>query len=177
MTVARVRATDLSRYRVIAFATHGLTAGELEGVAEPGLIMTPPETASDDDSGVLTATMIARLNLDADWVILSACNTAAADGTPGAEALSGLARAFFYAGSRALLVTNWSVDSASARELVTGVFRRQAEDSKLSRAESLRQSMVALMESSEVKNKEGQTVYTHAHPLFWAPYTIIGDGG
>ncbi len=55
---------------------------------------------------MLTASEIATLDLDADWVILSACNTAAADGTPGAEGLSGMAKAFFYAGARALLVSH-----------------------------------------------------------------------
>ena len=171
-----VKGLDLSRFRIVAFATHGLIPGDLDGLTQPALALTAPEVADIDGDGLLTVEEILSLKLNADWVVLSACNTAAGAGA-GAEAVSGLGRAFFYAGTRALLVTNWSVDSASARELVTGVFRRQAENSKLSRAESLRQSMVALMESSEVKNKEGQTVYTHAHPLFWAPYTIIGDGG
>ena len=171
-----VKGLDLSRFRIVAFATHGLIPGDLDGLTQPALALTAPEVADIDGDGLLTVEEILSLKLNADWVVLSACNTAAGAGA-GAEAVSGLGRAFFYAGTRALLVTNWSVDSASARELVTGVFRRQAENSKLSRAEALRQSMVAIMESSEVKNKEGQTVYTHAHPLFWAPYTIIGDGG
>ncbi len=171
-----VKGLDLSRFRIVAFATHGLIPGDLDGLTQPALALTAPEVADIDGDGLLTVEEILSLKLNADWVVLSACNTAAGAGA-GAEAVSGLGRAFFYAGTRALLVTNWSVDSASARELVTGVFRRQAENAKLSRAEALRQSMVAIMEGSEVKNKEGQIVYTHAHPLFWAPYTIIGDGG
>jgi CHAT domain-containing protein len=171
-----VKGTDLSRYRIVAFATHGLIPGELDGLTQPALALTAPDVADIDGDGLLTVDEILSLRLNADWVVLSACNTAAGAGA-GAEAVSGLGRAFFYAGSRALLVTNWSVDSASARELVTGVFRRQAADSKLGRAEALRQSMVALMEKSEVKNEAGEVVYTHAHPLFWAPYTIMGDGG
>jgi CHAT domain-containing protein len=75
---------------------------------------------------------ILRLRLDADWVVLSACNTATGVNA-GAEAVSGLGRAFFYAGSRALLVTNWAVHSASARDLVTDIFRRQAADASQSR--------------------------------------------
>jgi CHAT domain-containing protein len=169
MTVALVRATDLSRYRVIAFATHGLTAGELSGVGEPGLIMTPPETPSDEDAGILTATMIARLNLDADWVILSACNTAAADGTPGAEALSGLARAFFYAGSRALLVSHWAVASEAAERLTTGIFAEAAAAPEIGRAEALRRSTLRLL-------GDRQQAY-FAHPLFWAPFVVVGEGG
>jgi CHAT domain-containing protein len=171
-----VKGLDLARYRIVAFATHGLIPGDLDGLTQPALALTAPELADIDGDGLLTVEEILSLRLNADWVVLSACNTAAGAGA-GAEAVSGLGRAFFYAGTRALLVTNWSVDSASARDLVTGVFHRQAADPKLSRAEALRQSMVALMENSEVKNEAGETVYTHAHPLFWAPYTIMGDGG
>jgi CHAT domain-containing protein len=108
-------------------------------------------------------------------VVLSACNTAAG-AQVGAEAASGLGRAFFYAGSRSLLATNWSVDSASARDLVSDVFRRQAVDASLSRAEALRQAMVALIDGPGYV-EEGKTLYTYAHPLFWAPYSLIGDGG
>ncbi len=86
---------------------------------------------------------ILSLKLDADWVVLSACNTGAGAGA-GAEAASGLGRAFFYAGTRALLVTNWSVHSQSAKDLVTDLFKRQADDPKLTRGEALRQAMVAL---------------------------------
>ena len=88
---------------------------------------------------------ILSLKLDADWVVLSACNTGAGAGA-GAEAASGLGRAFFYAGTRALLVTNWSVHSQSAKDLVTDLFKRQADDPKLTRGEALRQAMMALMD-------------------------------
>jgi CHAT domain-containing protein len=95
----RRSASKLAQYRVLHFATHGTLAGEIEGTYEPGLILTPPREQSDLDDGYLSASEIASLKLDADWVILSACNTAAG-GAKGAEALSGLARAFFYAGAR-----------------------------------------------------------------------------
>ncbi|MDP2834954.1 MAG: CHAT domain-containing protein [Pseudomonadota bacterium] len=90
-----VKNLDLSKYRTIAFATHGLMAGEIEGLGEPGLILTPPRLGTLEDDGYLSAGEIAKLKLNADWVVLSACNTAAADGTPGAEGLSGLSKAFF----------------------------------------------------------------------------------
>ena len=85
----------LAKYRIVHFATHGALAGQLRGSTEPGLILTPPDTATEDDDGYLSASEIAGLKLDADWVILSACNTAG--GEAGGDALSGLARAFFYA--------------------------------------------------------------------------------
>jgi CHAT domain-containing protein len=124
----------------------------------------------------LTMEEIFSLKLDADWVVLSACNTGAAAGA-GAEAASGLGRAFFYAGTRALLVTNWSVHSQSAKDLITDLFKRQADDLKLTRGEALRQAMVALMDGKGFLDASGNTEFTYAHPLFWAPYTIIGDGG
>jgi CHAT domain-containing protein len=89
---------DLAKYRLVHFATHGALSGDI--TVEPGLIMTPPKVAGESDDGYLSASRIAGLKLDADWVILSACNTAAG-GADGADALSGLARAFFYAGARA----------------------------------------------------------------------------
>jgi CHAT domain-containing protein len=88
-----------------------------------------------------------------------------------------LGRAFFYAGTRALLVTNWSVHSASARDLVADLFRRQRVDPRLSRGEALRQAMMALIDGPGYTDASGKTMFTYAHPLFWAPYTIIGDGG
>ena len=138
--------------------------------------MSAPKVAGVEGDGLLTMEEILSLKLDADWVVLSACNTGAGAGA-GAEAASGLGRAFFYAGTRAILVTNWSVHSQSARELVTDLFRRQAADPKLSRGEALRQAMMALLDGKGFTDDKGKTMFAYAHPLFWAPYTIIGDGG
>ena len=168
-TERRVRAAKLSDYRVLAFATHGLVAGDLAGLAEPALVLTPPETGSEEDDGLLTASEVAMLKLDADWVILSACNTAAPDGTPGADGLSGLAKAFFYAGSRALLVSHWPVVSEAAVKLTTVMLKYAADHPEAGRAEALRYSMLALMEDDAKPQ--------FAHPLFWAPFVVVGEGG
>jgi CHAT domain-containing protein len=174
-TEEEVRKADLARYRVVAFATHGLVAGELDGLTQPALALTSPEVASGQGDGLLTLEKILTLKLDADWVVLSACNTGAAEGA-GAEAASGLGRAFFYAGTRAILLTNWSVHSRSARDLVSDLFRRQARDPKLSRAEALRQAELALMDGPGFTDDDGNQLFSYAHPLFWAPYTVMGDG-
>ncbi|MBV8701178.1 MAG: CHAT domain-containing protein, partial [Bradyrhizobium sp.] len=170
-----VKAMNLSGFKVLAFATHGLVPGELNGLTQPALALSSPSVTGENADGLLTMEEILGLKLDADWVVLSACNTGAGAGT-GAEAASGLGRAFFYAGTRALLVTNWSVHSQSARQLVTDLFKRQAENTKLGRSEALRQAMMALVDGPGYLNADGKTEFSYAHPLFWAPYTIIGDG-
>jgi CHAT domain-containing protein len=171
-----VKTMDLSGFKVLAFATHGLVPGELNGLTQPALALSAPVVAGVEGDGILTMEEVLALKLDADWVVLSACNTGAGAGA-GAEAASGLGRAFFYAGTRALLVTNWSVHSQSARELVTDLFKRQADDPKLTRGEALRQAMMALADGPGYIGADGKTEFTYAHPLFWAPYSIIGDGG
>src|SRR4029078_931012 len=98
-----VKHTKLDDYRIVYFATHGLVAGDIKTLAEPALALSLPSSESDEDDGLLTASEVAQLKLNSDWVVLSACNTAAGD-KPGAEALSGLARALFYVGGGALSV-------------------------------------------------------------------------
>jgi CHAT domain-containing protein len=171
-----VKTMDMSKIKIIAFATHGLVPGELDGLAQPALALTAPVVADSDGDGLLTMEEILALKLDADWVVLSACNTGAG-AVAGAEAASGLGRAFFYAGTRALLLTNWSVHSQSARELITDLFKRQADDPKLARGEALRQAMMALVDGPGYVGADGKTEFAYAHPLFWAPYSIVGDGG
>jgi CHAT domain-containing protein len=175
-TEQNVKTLDLAKYRFIEFATHGLLPAKEYGLLQPAIALAGPEVTGVKDDGLLTMEEVLALKLDADWVVLSACNSAsgAAD---GAEALSGLGRAFFYAGTRALLVTNWAVDSASARDLVTGIFRALAADPKLPRSEALRLAMLDLIDGPGFVTDDGKTKYTYAHPTFWAPFTIVGDGG
>ncbi|MBI2275814.1 MAG: CHAT domain-containing protein [Dechloromonas sp.] len=157
----------LDGYRILAFATHGLVPGELSGLDQPALALANPRLSGDSaNDGLLTLEEVIALRLDADWVVLSACNTGSADGLQN-EALSGLGRGFFYAGARSLLVSNWAVDTVSARLLTTGVFRNQVANPGMTRAEALRRSMLDLMQ-------EGRGAY--AHPAFWAPFTLVGDG-
>ncbi len=84
------------------------------------------------------------MNLNADWVVMSACNTAAGS-ADGAEALSGLARAFFYAGARALLVSHWYVNSEASVAITTGAVNAMKANPKMGRAEALRRSIAAVI--------------------------------
>ena len=126
-TEQALKTLDLYGYKVLAFATHGLVPGDLDGLRQPALALTSPAIGNTEGDGLLTMGEILELRLDADWVVLSACNTGASDGA-GAEAFSGLGRAFFYAGTRPILLSNWPVETTSARELTSDLFRRQASD-------------------------------------------------
>ncbi len=172
----RVKSMDLSGVGVLAFATHGLVPGDLNGLDQPALALSAPSVTGEKGDGLLTMGEILSLKLNADWVVLSACNTASADGQ-GAGAVSGLGRAFFYAGARALLVSNWPVHSAATTELMSTLFRAQAEDAQMTRAEALRRARVHLVDKGEFKGGDGAPIFSYAHPLFWAPFTIVGDGG
>jgi CHAT domain-containing protein len=158
------------------FATHGLLSGESEAIlkakAEPALLLIPPKDGTsaaelEEDDGLLTASEVAQLELDADWVLLSACNTAAGE-KGDAEALSGLARAFFYAKARALLVSHWYVSSDAAVKLTTRAFAELKTNPKIGRAEALRRSMVELITKGQPRE---------SHPAMWAPFVLVGEGG
>lgn len=163
------RGTTLPKARVVAFATHGLLHGEFDGLAEPALALTPPtDIETNENDGLLTASEAASLELSADWVILSACNTSAGD-KGSSEGLTGLARAFFYAGADGLLVSNWRVQDRAAERLTTAVI--QYTDSEgLSRAEALQRSMTDLMNDTS----RDKAFISNAHPATWSPFMFVG---
>ncbi|MEW6667065.1 MAG: CHAT domain-containing tetratricopeptide repeat protein [Thermodesulfobacteriota bacterium] len=171
----RIKSMILSDRRVVAFATHALMPGDLDGLWQPALALSAPRRAGDQEDGLLTMGEVLGLKLDADWVVLSACNTGAGGGV-GEEAVSGLGSAFFYAGTRALLVTNWPVETASALALTTELFRRQAADVELGRSKALQQAMLELIDRLGAVGPDGKMLFTYAHPVFWAPFTLVGDG-
>jgi CHAT domain-containing protein len=164
-----LRQTMFDRYRVIQFATHGLVSGDLPGLAEPALVLTPPKEASPEDDGLLTASKVATLKLNSDWVVLSACNTAAGDGTPDVGGLSGLAKAFFYAGAKSLLASHWKVPSEATVNLTTAAFEELKKDPKIGRAEARRRAEMAMLDPANPPE--------FAHPLAWAPFVLAGEGG
>lgn len=173
----RVMTMDLSDRKVIAFATHALVPGDLDGLDQPALALSSPTITGDKEDGLLRMDEILRLKLSADWVVLSACNTGAAEGQ-GAEAVSGLGRAFFYAGTRALLVSMWPVETTSARKLVTGIFQFYEGDKTLSRAQVLRKSILNLLDRDTMTDAAtGKIAASYGHPIFWAPFVMVGDPG
>ena len=167
-TERAVAAAPLAGVSVIAFATHGLLAGEIGPAVEPALVLTPPATPSGSDDGLLTASEAAALRLNADWVVLSACNTAAPDGTTSGEGLSGLARGFFSAGARALLVSHWRVRDDVAQSLTVGTIARWKAAPDAGRAAALRGAMLAMLDDRAHPER--------ADPALWAPFVIAGEG-
>jgi CHAT domain-containing protein len=164
-TKANLLGRDLAQYRVLAFSTHGLLANQLECQNEPALVFSLPPEATKAGDALLTASEVVGLHLDADWILLSACNTAGAEGLTG-EALSGLTRAFFYAGARSVMATHWPVQSEATVRLTTLTFEDYAKEQPLGKASALQKAQLALLDDPKT-----------AHPIFWAPFVLVGDGG
>ncbi|WP_205194889.1 CHAT domain-containing protein [Burkholderia sp. Ax-1719] len=161
---SEVMKRNLSNDRVVLFATHGIVAGEVPGWRKAGLALAYEGNGLPDS--ILTADDIVTLRLNADWVVLSACNTGLVSGNAG-DAISELSRAFFAAGARSILVTQWAVESQSATEITTGVFRGYADDASLSKSDAL-----ARTERDMASGKDGEL---YRHPYFWGAYVLTGD--
>lgn len=166
----------LSTSNIIAIATHGLLPDPGLGFGEPGLVLTPPATPSDMDDGLLTATEAARLTLSADWVILSACNTASAENSGGGDSLSALARGFLYAGADALLASHWRVSDEATAVLTVETLMARRANPDMSRAQALQLGMKAVRSG---KRADGTAITGWkagwAHPAAWAAFTNIAN--
>jgi CHAT domain-containing protein len=172
-TLAAVKAAELGDHRIIHFATHGLTPAQLSCIEEPSVMVSTRRGAPDAAEAFLRASEISTFRLDADLVILSACNTASpATASAGAagEALSGLAQSFFWAGARGLLVTHWNVAEVAAIYTMTQMLLIQEEGADS--AVALQRAQLDLLQ----KAGSGPFPANYAHPRFWAGFTLIGDG-
>lgn len=149
--------------RILAIATHGVFPRSRDATFEPGLVFTPPATPTLADDGLLTASEVLGLRLSADWVILSACDTAT--GEAGGDDLSSLSRAFLFAGAHSLLASHWRVADDATDQLVTTTLRIYASGhAGLTRAQALQQAMRQLRQDPK-----------YAHPRYWAPFTVISN--
>lgn len=157
---ARLMEEDLSRFRYIVFATHGILDTDLASIREPALVLSQYSNAMDED-GFLTTSEVMGLKLKTEVVALTACKTGLGRQI-GGEGVMGLGRAFQYAGARNVLVSLWSVAEESTTKLTKSFFnhlkagKTPREALKLARAE-LR------------KDKR------HDHPFFWAPFILMGE--
>jgi CHAT domain-containing protein len=165
-TEAAVRATAVPPGAVVAFATHGLSAGTF-GLDEPALVLTPPVLSSPSNDGLLTASEVRKLRFPDAFVILSACNTAGIRSVETLDPYVGFARAFFDAGARALLVSQFEVPDEAAARLSTGLLGRLAKAPRLDRAEALRQTIDSLLADPEAAALH--------HPRAWGTMILVGS--
>ncbi len=169
-TVAAVEHAPLAQYRVIHFASHALLPTDLACLSQPAVVTSAAPGAASATGALLTAEAVTGLQLDADAVILSACNSGGPGGQSAGESLSGLARAFFYAGARSLMVTHWSVNDQAAAFLVVSTLKRLSDGAGI--AEALRGAELGMLDAAG-----GAMPAALAHPFYWAPFALIGEGG
>lgn len=176
-TRAAVEKIDFRQYRVIHFATHAFLPSELHCKSEPSILMSVPPTAASAADAFLEGSEVLHLKMDADLVVLSACNTAGPGGAGSGgsgESLSGLARDFFFAGTRGLLVTHWEVDDDSADYITTRTMETMRPGSgERDTVDALRQAKLDRIAGKGVTPGSG-TLFSH--PFAWAPFVLIGDG-
>lgn len=157
-TESALRGADLAGVDVLALSTHGLVAGELDGLHEPALVLTP----AGENDGLLTMDEIMDLRLSGAWVVLSACNTAAGSGVDG-SGLGGLARAFLHAGAANLLVSHWAVRDDVAARLSVETLAQFARGNDP--AAALQRAMVGMAKGRDATLRD---------PALWAPFVVVG---
>jgi CHAT domain-containing protein len=152
------------RPRFITFATHGLLASQAGGLAEPGLVLTPPaDNIRSDNDGFLSASEIAQLQLARAAVVLSACNTGTEERGIAARNLNSVARSFQFAGAREVIASHWSVDDEATARLMEIFFRKIAANPDLSVPAAFQESQGELRRDAR-----------WASPAFWASFSTIG---
>ena len=154
----KLKQADLGSYNVVSFATHAVMPWQIAELTEPAIVLTPG--SAEEDDGLLRASEIGQLIINADLVILSACNTASSDGKYGAEGLSGLARAFFSSGAQRVIASHWEVESEATVRFMSSFFQafeRGSVDMAIA-FQRASQSMLATERN---------------HPAYWAPFVLV----
>ncbi len=170
-TTAAVARIDLKRYRVLHFATHALLPAELRCESQPAIVTSDPAGAASANGALLTAGEVLGLDLDANAVILSACNSGGIGAHPGGESLSALARAFFFAGARSLLVTHWAISDQASAFLVAETLRRYAAGAQGGLAGALRAAQLTMVDGA------GHALPAAlADPFYWGAFALVGEG-
>jgi CHAT domain-containing protein len=164
----KVKRSNLAKYRILTFATHALMPNEIPGISEAGLVLSPPRKQTKNDDGFLAASEIAQLELRADWVVLSACNTAALEDKARAVGISSLAKAFIFAGARSLLISHWAVFSDATTRLMIDTFGSYRDRPNLGKSNALRQAMLRMIQDADWPE--------FSHPAFWGPFVVYGEG-
>ncbi|MFL5286851.1 MAG: CHAT domain-containing tetratricopeptide repeat protein, partial [Rhodopila sp.] len=170
-TAQAVEKAPLKNFRILHFATHAILPSELKCQAEPAVLTSTPQNAPNVLGSMLTASQIQQLELDAELVILAACNTGGDNGGGAGESLSGLARAFFFAGARSLLVTHWDANDATTTYL-TALFLQA-----LNANPAAGPAMALVASQRRMINEAVGDRAMQAHPYYWAVEALIGGRG
>ena len=168
-TKARLVKPDLDQRRIVVLATHALLPEDLKCQPGPSIVVSVPANAPNANSGLLGPGDIEKLKLDADLIVLSACDTAGPSAKTG-ESLSGLARAFFRAGARGVMVTHWPIETGAAVPLMINTFPTRGTG--LDTAQALRQAQLQMIDTAGTGNNPIELSY----PNYWAAFALIGDG-
>jgi CHAT domain-containing protein len=168
-TKARVMGPDVGGRRIVLLASHALLPEDLKCQPGPSIVVSVPEKAPNAYGAFLTPGDIEKLKLDADLVVLSACNTGGPSAKTG-EALSGLTRAFFRAGARGVMATYWPIVPGAAVPLMIDTF--PTAGGALDTAQTLRQAQLKTIDSAGT----GKSPIELSYPNYWAAFALIGDG-
>ncbi len=183
-TDQKIKKMPLHQYQVLYFATHGSKPNELGCQEQPSLVTSLPPVLKGKNDGLLDMEEILKFRLNADLVVLSACNTGSAY-REGGENLSGLARAFFFSGARSLLVSHWYAADKATIYLMTDFFNNLRKDKNIGLADALQMVQTSFIDSpvnvnteleAEDEENENKEPYDFSHPFFWAIFTLVGDG-
>lgn len=166
-TEENFRARSLDQYEIIHFATHGLVANEVPGLAQSALLLSPKASEDALDDGLLTANEISKLSLSARLIILSACNTAQYSSDVAAMGISDLNMAFALSGASTVAATLWPVDSLAARDLMVSSFSHWHHE----KSEGFAHALAKAMREYIARASE-----TRRHPYFWAAFMLFGNG-
>ena len=159
-----IKDLDLKNYDVISFATHAEVFGSFKDFNEPFLVLSPPKKSSQNDDGLLTTSEISELDLDAELVILSACNTSSKS-NKYAAGFSGLINSFFAAGSKSVIATHWPVEDEAGYLLMSETMKKVI---------NLDQSISVALQNTKIEFIKGKYGEKFKKPLFWAPYVYVG---
>ena len=180
---SRVKAMNLSQFRLLHFATHGVLGDQIPGVREPALVLA----AEPKQDGFLTMSEVQALDLSAELTVLSACDTGSGVYYDG-EGVMGLGRAFLLAGSDSVLATYWPINSLATVTFMEGFYKKVGKG--VAKEDALRQTQLEFLRGGIAKSKgerglvldtgeptraaNAQIDASGRHPYYWAPFVLIG---
>ena len=155
-----IESADLKNFRIVHFATHGIVSSQFPELSS--VVLSLVDENGDAQDGLLRLHEIYNLRLNADVVVLSACETALGKEIKG-EGLIGLTRGFMYAGAKSVVASLWQIDDRATADLMRRFYQKMFKEN-LRPADALRQAQIEMLRNKATEN-----------PFYWAAFTIQGD--